>query len=782
VLPLVIAAMFTLVPEAGATIQGVVRAEGTLEPIPFASVTIRALERAVQTDAHGFFVLSGVPAGRWRIESSALAYESNALTVVTADNGTVRLDFELQLRPVQLPGVLVRTEDRAAELVAPPDPGPGAVRMSALALKTIPGIAEPDILRGLQMLPSVSAISDYSTALYVRGGAADQNLLQLDGIPLFNPYHVAGLFGAVPADAISTVDVSAGALPARVGDRLSSAVVINTREGGKERLRTSGGIGLISTNFTVDGPVRGGRGSFLLSGRRTYIDAITGVGYGLGLIDFTVPYGFTDVYGKVTHRIGELGSIALSGYWDGERIYTPERMRDEYDDFGEISWGSRLTSLSYRQPIGGSLLLEARAGYTDFTGRADGWGVRPSDDSYQNPQAGADTFRLVLAHATTRDIVAGADLTWFRKRHTLRGGVRVDRYLFDHALTVLEDGISDHVPLFAKRSSLTNTAVYLEDEWQPGDRFSMRVGVRLLDGGRLGTALLPRLGARLQATPSLAFTAGGGRYAQSLRSMKDDESVIASFISYDLLTAQPDEAGLARGTDIVVGGEYTDRTTRVRAEAYLKQQDALVLAAETYDPIDVLDAPLLFIIDEYRIGTGSARGLELSAHRIAGRFDIGLSYALAQAERRAGSDTFAPRFDRRHRLDLSSDYRWGETGLLNARLVLASGQPFTPVLGLAQRSSYDPAQQHWFGGGQFLVPGAHNSARLPRYIRLDIAARRSYQRRWFGRDGTITPYLQIVNLLNHRNALIADPQPYPPHIEYWPQLPLLPTFGVEWRF
>jgi hypothetical protein len=290
--------------------------------------------------------------------------------------------------------------------------------------------------------------------------------------------------------------------------------------------------------------------------------------------------------------------------------------------------------------------------------------------------------------------------------------------------------------------------------------------------------LLPRIGARWRATPSLAFTAGGGLYAQALRSMKDDESIVASFISYDILTTQPEEAGLARGTDVVVGGEYTDHNTRVRVEAFAKKQDRLVLAAETDNPLDAR----FLIDDEYRIGTGSARGVELSARRLAGRFDLGVSYALADANRRAGDDSFAPRFERRHRLDLSSDYRWGDAGLLNGRVVLASGQPFTPVVGVAQRKRYDPAQQRWDEGRHLLLYGDHNSARLPAYVRLDVAARRSYRRRWFGRDGTLTPYLQVVNVLNNRNALIAEPQSYPPSIQYWPQLPILPTFGVEWRF
>jgi hypothetical protein len=776
---------FAVAGGTAATIQGVVRAEGSLEPIPLATVTIHELRRTVQTDAHGFFVLSSVPAGRWRVEAAALGYRGHALTIVASESGVVRLDFELPRQPVQLPGVLVRSDDPGAvESVAARDAGPAAMRLRAQSLKTVPGLAEPDLLRALQMLPAVAAMSDYSSALYVRGGSPEQNLMLLDGVPLFNPYHVGGLFSALPTDAVSTVDLWAGAVPARLGDRVSSVVAINTRDGGRDQVRTAGGIGVLSTSATVDGPLNGRRGSFLASGRRTYLDAVTGAGHRLGLLQFRVPYGFSDAYLKATHDVGELGSLSLSGYWNGERLSLPEKQRDEFGGWGAFGWGSRLATLSYRQPMRGSLLLQARVGYTDFRGDFDGWGIsqfgfaacdgNPCDDTLLS----ADTTHLVLAHARASDVIGGADVTWFRGAHTLRAGVQLDRYRFDNALTTAHDADPDFFPPFALRSALTTAAAYAEDEWQATPRLHVRGGVRVLDAGALGRAWLPRAGVRWQVLPTLALTAGAGRYAQALRTMKDDESAVASFIAYDLLMTQPADAGLVRGSDVVAGIEYADASTRVRAELFRKTMDGVVVAAVPDDP---MRAPPL-IIDEYRVGSGTARGLELSARRLAGRFEIGGAYALSAADRRVGEERFTPRFERRHQLDVSGDYRWGERGLVGARLVLGSGQPYTPVVDVANTMAFDPVSQQWVPSGPRLVLGDHNSGRLPGYTRLDVAFRRSYDRSWFGRAGTLTPYAQIVNVLNNRNALLADAQPYEQSIGYLPQFPILPTFGVEWRF
>ena len=554
-LPLLFTSLLSLQAPTG-TIHGIVRAEGSREPIPGAAVTITGLTRTVHADAHGFFVIAAVPAGRWRVEATALGYSSHALTVVTNAAG-VRLDFELALRPVPLPGVVVRTDTEQGErteFIPSIEPGPASVRMTAQAMKVLPGLAEPDVFRALQTLPSITAISDYSSALYVRGGSADQNLITLDGMQLFNPYHVGGIFSAIPTDAVSAVDVHAGALPARMGDRIASSVNINTREGGKDRIRTSGGVGLISTNLTVDGPLNAGRGSFLFSGRRTYLNAITGIGYSLKLIDFTMPYGFSDAYAKATHAVGELGTLSLSGYWNGEQLWTPDRMREEFDGFGEFNWGSRMLALNYRQALPHSLLLHARVGYTDFRGDFDAYDIRQpgvitcDQLGCDEPPRATDTVPSLIALSRTRDVLGAADLTWYGRTHTLRGGVQLDAYHFEHVLESHDINDTIFLPTFDKHNRMTTVAAHVEDEWHAAARLHLRAGARVLRAGSLGTVVMPRLGARWQATDRLAFTAGAGRYAQAMRTMKDDESVVASARRTQLGATAVLRASRRRGT------------------------------------------------------------------------------------------------------------------------------------------------------------------------------------------------------------------------------------------
>jgi hypothetical protein len=250
----------------GADLQGRVRASPSGDAVPYATVRLPELRRAVSAGEDGSFVLPGVPEGRWRVQASAIGYQATEAVVRVGGGAVVRLDFDLVAAPVALARVEARGQRRDASasrahvLGGPPPAG-----MDARALMSVPALAEADVLRAVQTLPAVAAASDFSGALYVRGGSPDQTLVMLDGAPLFNPYHLGGLFGAIDPATVESVDVLPGALPARAGDRLSGVVDIRTREGGRDAVRGSGALSLISTRASIDGPLPSGRGSYVAS-------------------------------------------------------------------------------------------------------------------------------------------------------------------------------------------------------------------------------------------------------------------------------------------------------------------------------------------------------------------------------------------------------------------------------------------------------------------------------------------------------------------------------------
>jgi hypothetical protein len=290
---------------------------------------------------------------------------------------------------------------------------------------------------------------------------------------------------------------------------------------------------------------------------------------------------------------------------------------------------------------------------------------------------------------------------------------------------------------------------------------------------------MPRVGVRWQLAPALALSAGAGRYAQPIRSLRSDESLISSFIAYDLIATPPDSVGMSRADDVVLGLEWGGANTLLRVEAYARRLHNLVLPLRASVPSD---APIL-VSDTFRIGSGRNRGIELMAAHRRGSAEVSLAYAFTRAELRSGDDVFPPRFERRHELDANLAFTWPRT-LLSSRLVLGSGQPYTAALGQADLwGRYHPETQRWILQGTSIIAGEHNAARMPGYVRLDVALRRSYEKVWFGRQGTLTPYLQILNVLGTRNVLTAEVENFPrPRIAYTPQLPFLPSFGIEWKF
>ncbi len=295
-----------------------------------------------------------------------------------------------------------------------------------------------------------------------------------------------------------------------------------------------------------------------------------------------------------------------------------------------------------------------------------------------------------------------------------------------------------------------------------------------------GTALLPRAGIDVRLTPSLTLRAGGGRYAQVLRSLRDDESVISSFIAYDILALQPTETGLARSWDLVAGVDWEGENGSVRVSAYTREMDGLLMRLPAGNAME--RHPLL--TDSLLEGSGRARGVELQAFRRLGDLQLGVSYALSDVRRSAGGRTFTPRFARTHTLDATASLPFGSGGLLSTRLSYATGQPYTPVEAIADGWSWDAAAGEWRSSRHTVVNGEFNSARLPSYTRLDVAVRRDLDVHWFGRDIALTPYFQVLNILNAKNVVTADPEAggTTPRLNFLPQLPVLPTFGIEWRF
>lgn len=739
------------------TLTGTVRSDPEGEPIAGAAVAIPALERGATSDEHGYFVLPDLPAGEWQVMVLAGGYASWSGRVVVAQGVAARLEARLQARPIRIEGP-VAAAARGAEQDAP---GPAVVSIQASSLRATPSLAEPDVLRTVQSLPSVAAVSDFSSALYVRGGSPDQTLVTLDGIPVFNPYHVAGIFSAFDPDAIAGVEVRAGALPAEVGDRLSGLVAVRTRDGGRDALHSSGAVSLMSMRLGLDGPLPAGRGSFRVSGRRSYVDLLSEAASRLGLGSGEFPYALSDLHAKLTYDVGSGGRLTASAYANGEGFRVPRSW-----DVGDVRWrwGSRNAGIEYRQPIAGTLLLQARASLSHFGGRLD-------------PLSGAGE---PIARTRQEDRVVGVALARYGREHLTSVGFQMDAYRLAHRVVSSGPGrLADFLPAMDREDTPITLALHLSDAWTVAPRFRVEAGARLLAAEGIRPVWMPRVGARYRLGERLDLTLGAGRYAQLVQTVRDEESVVASVFAYDLLGGA--EAGQPeRADDVVLGLEWSTGSSELRVEGYAKRYGRLQLAPLAADPGS---SPAL-VAGGFEEGRGSARGLELFAQRTGTRASFTAAYSWALSRRTVGETEFTPRFNQAHALDASTTLALGPRVTALARLIASSGQPYTPVAGIHGAFHFDPETGRYASEGTTALYAAHNGARLPGYLRLDIGIRGRLEREWFGRTGTLTPYLGILNLLHRRNVLWATAHANPSRVEweYAPQLPILPTVGIEWRF
>ena len=268
-----------------ATLSGFVSDADSGEALTRATVAVEGLPLAAVSNNSGYYAVKQVPAGTHIVSASHAGYQTQWDTLHFGSHEAVRLDLALVPKPVNL-GEQVSVEAERISLRVKP-------------LQQLPALGEADLLRGLQLLPGIQAVADISSGLYVRGGGLDQTAILLDHIPLYNPSHLFGLFSTFNPDAIKEVNLYKGTYPAPYGRTLGAVLDVRNREGNRKRTSGRGGISLISGRLLTEGPV--GQGSWMLAGRRTYLDGVFSVLRARGE-DIPLNYYFYDFNGSINQR------------------------------------------------------------------------------------------------------------------------------------------------------------------------------------------------------------------------------------------------------------------------------------------------------------------------------------------------------------------------------------------------------------------------------------------------------------------------------------------------
>jgi len=739
---LVLAAVAVAAPALldAATVNGFVQDARDGESLPNATIAVPDLQLGTLSNASGYYALTGLPAGRHLVVISHIGYRSSRDTIEVAADQALRLDVALAVESIRLQEETVVTADRQADEIRQQA---GFTILQAQDLQQMPAVGESDLLRSLQLLPGIQSASDISSGLYVRGGGPDQTRILLDQVPLYNPAHAFGFFSTFNPDAIKDVSLYKGAYPAPFGGNLGALLDVQNRAGNRQHLSGRGGLSLISGRLLLEGPV--GDGSWMISGRRTYLDPVLNAVRASGA---DVPsYYFYDFNGKFSQRIGSSDELVISSYF-GQDVLDFDL---DPETFFALNWGNRTLTGRWNHIFSPTVFARFITAFSSYNSNT-------SLSFFDTP---------IKLDNGVRDLSFKADFDYFpQAKHTLSAGLMLTRYefTFGQSFNQRQQLDLDQEPWLM--------AAYLQDDWQATPLVRLRLGSRISHftaGQRL--SLEPRFSLSYDLQPGWRLKTGGGVYRQYLQLVTTE-----GFSGGDYWLPLDGSVEPSRSYQGVVGLEWElSQRYRFSAEAYYTDMAELALL----DNNTVADSEETRSTDIFNTGgSGYATGLELFAERRLGRLRGWVGYTLGWTRRQFPElnegRTFPPKYDRRHDASLNASYR-REKWTWNTSLVYATGQAFTPAG--ARYKLRAPAT------GLFAdraLPADRNSARLLPYHRLDVGVRRSFQ--LWGSESEF--YIQVFNLYSRRNEWFVQYDSAEPQTEakVVKMLPVVPTFGLDFAF
>ncbi|HUL48395.1 MAG TPA: TonB-dependent receptor [Gemmatimonadales bacterium] len=734
------------------TVRGHVFSATDSTPMNGVEVGAVGQKTIVLTNQSGRFSLR-VPAGDVQLTIHGIGITPDTIPV-SATTDTVRIyarPLAIELAPV---GVEARPPARARfDTLAQTS----TITLSPQEMKRTPGLLEPDIIRAVQLLPGTVARNDYSVGYNVRGGESDQNLVRLDGITIFNPSHLGGLFSTFDVNAVDHADFLTGGFPAEYSGRLSSVLDVAVRPGNHEELHGSGTVSLLSSKILLEAPA--GPVSVLFSARRTYADEAVKL-----FTSQTLPYYFTDLLGKIDYPYGARGDLSFTGYWGRDVLalnLIPAAPGVTPVDLA-FDWGNGLAGVNWRQPVGASL-LESHVSVTQFS---SGLELNPSLVNYSNPAVlWSGGTALALPPLARQDIKVGVEYEHYDLRYTVSNPAIPSALGYRGSFS----------PAFF--NTLYRPAVlagYVDDRWQPGRALLVRAGVRVERvTSANATDVAPRASFKVFLTPDQAITGSLGRYYQVVQSLSDEELPIAI---YEFWVGANGRIPVAQSDHLVLGYERwfgQGRATQFTVEGYRKTFSNLIRPNAALSLRDTSDV--------FLPADGDAWGVDVLLRRHVGRVRGWIAYSFVHATRHSEGLTYPPSHDRRHTLNIVAELPGVLHSDFGIRFGVGSPLPYTALLGSWDHGQYSPGYAGFTDDANSEpLGGPLNGARYPPYSRLDMGFR------WHGHHWGIQwePYLDIVNVLDRQNvfAYFFDTDKAPPTRTAFFQLPILVTAGVDFSW
>lgn len=704
----------TVLGQENATLSGHIYDAANGEPLIGANAYVPALKIGTATNTYGFFSLT-LPIGTHEVIFRWGDLENDTMTVNLTANQSLEINLS-ESKATQIETVEInakRGENTNSTKI-------GQIELDMDQIKKLPAfLGEVDPLKIIQLLPGVSSVSEGGQGFYVRGGGPDQNLVLLDEALVYNASHLFGFFSVFNSDAIKNVNLIKGGMPANYGGRLSSVLEVNMKEGNNKQFKVTGGLGLISSRLTLEGPLKKDRGSFIVSARRTYLDVLM-----KAFIKDSSPfagtsYFFYDFNAKLNYKFGEKDKVYLSAYYGKDKF----KFGNKEDDFTvNMPWGNGIVSLRWNHLFSSKLFMNVSATMTDYLF---------SFGSAQNDF-------LVELKSGIRDLGGKVDFSYFPStRHRIKWGADYVYHTFTPVSVSAKQGETVFDTGLAQKLYSHESALYALDEFDINEYIKVNVGLRYSMYQFTGpfTRFIKQIGSASDSTIQypkgdvIQFYHGLEPRVTGRILMKDKSSIKFGYmynnqyvhltslsavsLPTDIWYPSTDIAKPQRGWQASLGyfRDFNEGRWETSVEVYYKHMDNLIEYKQGALPGDNVsdntDNLLTF-------GKGWSYGAEFFIKRVFGKLTGWVGYTWAKTERYfpdLQEDPFPAKYDRRHDLTVVGTYELNPHWTFGMSFIFATGNTLT-------------LPTSWYTQNQDLLfnYGDRNSTRMAPYHRLDLSA------------------------------------------------------------
>ncbi|AQG80287.1 TonB-dependent receptor [Spirosoma montaniterrae] len=716
------------------TISGYVREHSSGEALIGASVQATAFVKGTTTNQYGFFSLTLPHQAYYNLRVSYVGY-APVIDRIGVERDTL---LTIRLHSDTLSAITVRQQALRTE--------PGLLSIPVQRLKQIPMLlGEADLMKALATTPGVSIGQEGSSGLYVRGSSPEQNLILLDEAPVYNASHAFGFFSAFNPDAVRHIDLYKGGFPARYGGRLASVLDISMKEGNNQKARQELSIGVISSRFLAEGPLRKGTSSYMVAAR-TMNTGLLFLPQNIRLwagkrVENLTNVWFYDLNAKVNHRFNDKSQLFVSVYHNNDFFKYAEQDKSDRTQT-TLRWGNLTSTVRYNRALTPKLFGKVTLLYSNFAYQFGG---------SSRTQVGEDVLlNSISIRNTVRDWAIKTSLEFTPSpAYTLRaGGEQIWHRFYPGRISIVEssrpefDQPNESRPIYAQEQ-----AVFIENDWQPRSWLRLNMGMRMPYFKVDQTTYLswePRLSVGVALLPQLTLKGGLSTMIQSIHQLTSNGIGIPN----DIWVPATQKIRPSWSNQRELGIYWTDnKTWRVSAEVYKKRLYYLIDYIQGADLVsdfrrnwqDIVIQPV----------SGRVRGIEAMVHKTTGRFNGWISYTYANSERQTPAINdgrwYPARYDRRHNLAWVGNYQLTKKWALSANWVYQTGYPVTLPTGAQIGLDGEPRP----------IYEDRNNYRMPNYHRLDVGAtyafltRRGRQAAWnFG----------AYNVYNRANPYYLEPQ------------------------